>query len=99
MDASPALLRERSIPQSPKGQERGFRWATRTKIVFLGIDGVSGCAFEKHENSQVQCGPESMGTRGIWSVVWLDQLLQDVRYGLKALCRNPGFAAIGCLIA
>jgi len=33
-------------------------------------------------------------TREVWEVVWLDQLLQDVRYGLRLLRRNPAFSAI-----
>jgi hypothetical protein len=32
-------------------------------------------------------------TREIWAIVALEQLLQDVRYGVRMLCRNPGFAA------
>ena len=33
-------------------------------------------------------------TREVWSRVWLEQLLQDIRYGLRMLLRNPGFAAV-----
>jgi len=32
--------------------------------------------------------------REVWSRVWLEQLLQDMRYGLRMLLRNPGFAAV-----
>ncbi|MBV9745979.1 MAG: ABC transporter permease, partial [Acidobacteriia bacterium] len=31
-------------------------------------------------------------TREVWRRVWLDQLGQDVRYGLRIVRRNPGFA-------
>ena len=33
-------------------------------------------------------------TRAVWISVWLEQLLQDVRYGIRGLRRNPGFAAV-----
>ena len=33
-------------------------------------------------------------TRAIWISVWLEQLLQDIRYGVRGLLRNPGFAAV-----
>jgi predicted permease len=33
-------------------------------------------------------------TREVWSFVWLEQLLQDVRYAIRTLARSPGFAAI-----
>ena len=33
-------------------------------------------------------------TRAAWTWIWLEQLLQDIRYGGRRLRRNPGFAAV-----
>jgi predicted permease len=33
-------------------------------------------------------------TREVWSFVWLEQLLQDVRYAIRTLTHSPGFAAV-----
>src|SRR5437016_9367485 len=32
--------------------------------------------------------------RAVWSAVWLEQLLQDVRYGVRILRSHPGFTAV-----
>jgi predicted permease len=37
-------------------------------------------------------------TREVWSFVWLEQLLQDVRFTLRALRKNPGFALTAVVI-
>jgi predicted permease len=33
-------------------------------------------------------------TRAVWSFIWVEQLLQDVSYGVRALRKNPGFAIV-----
>ncbi|MPY88865.1 MAG: FtsX-like permease family protein [Luteitalea sp.] len=36
-------------------------------------------------------------TRAVWVPIWLEQLVQDARYALRMLRRNPGFAAVASL--
>src|SRR5438270_6503894 len=33
-------------------------------------------------------------TREVWSWVWLEQLVQDIQFGLRMLRKSPGFAAV-----
>jgi predicted permease len=37
-------------------------------------------------------------TRNVWSFIWLEQLTQDVRFALRTLWKNPGFALTAILI-
>jgi putative ABC transport system permease protein len=35
--------------------------------------------------------------REVWSVVWLEQILQDARFALRLLCKAPGYTAVAIL--
>ena len=36
-------------------------------------------------------------THEVWTSVWLEQLWQDIRYGVRMLAKSPGFAAVAIL--
>jgi len=36
-------------------------------------------------------------TREVWGFVWLEQLWQDIRFGVRMLVANPGFTAVAVL--
>ena len=36
-------------------------------------------------------------TRVVWSSIWLEQIIEDIRFGLRMLRKNPGFTAVALL--
>ncbi|MGH7745539.1 MAG: ABC transporter permease, partial [Candidatus Dormibacteria bacterium] len=36
-------------------------------------------------------------TREVWSMAWLEQFFEDIRFGLRLLRKNPGFTAVAVL--
>src|SRR3984885_8743385 len=37
-------------------------------------------------------------TRAAWSRIWLEQLVRDLKYGVRTLLRSPGFAIVSVLV-
>src|SRR5437667_12888006 len=49
---------------------------------------------QEDERMRVRSFTRSMKS---WSAIWIEQLFQDIRYGLRMLRHNPGFAVVAIL--
>jgi hypothetical protein len=90
-----ALLKRRQLDRD-LGEELDFHLAMREqKLIEQGMS-----PREAHYAARRGFGNTALlkeTSREMWGFPWLESLVQDVRYGLRQLRRNPGFTAVAAL--
>ncbi len=97
----------------PRMSTRGVRIMKRRHLQSLEEDIRQHIEIETQENIDRGMAPEDArraallkfgnrtlvaeDTRAVWNPIWLEQLLQDFRYGLRMLARTPTFTAVAII--